>query len=491
MSTTFFGHPKGLTTLFLLEMWERFSYYGLRQLLVLFMATALMQGGFGMTQGEASAIVGIYAASVWLATLPGGFVADRILGSRRAIFIGGILISIGHILIGVSSYLDVRTPFFTGLICVALGTGLLKPSSSALVGDLYPEGGSRRDAGFSIFYMGINLGAFAGALVTGFLGEQYGWHFGFAAAGVGMLLGLITFTLIAKSTLGDLGLESAGATTGAKLAAVLFLLALCGLIAAGHLGYFTIRAEVYQHYANYALLTAALLYFAYLFFFAGLDTSEKHRIVLVFILFFFACIFWSAFEQAATSLNLFASDYTDRWIFGWLMPATWFQAINSLFVILLAPLFAMFWDALAKKGRSISSPNKFAIGLVFTGIAFALLIIPSNAILSSGGVLKVSVWWLTFSYILQTFGELSISPVGLSSMTKLAPKRFAGQMMGVWFLSDSIGSLIAGIAGGAMNKESLAQMPKLFMVTAAALFIAAIALFALAPIVKRYLRVSD
>jgi len=481
----------GLATLFLTEMWERFSYYGLRQLLVLFMSAAVASQGFGMSNAEASAIVGIYGACVWLASLPGGFVADRMLGLRRAVFIGGVLISIGHLLIGVSTYLGVRTPFFTGLVCIVLGTGLLKPSSSAMVGDLYPEGGSKRDAAFSIFYMGINLGALGGQLVTGFLGEIFGWHFGFAAAGIGMFIGLATFALLSKFTLGDIGLERTGATTGMKLALCLFLLVICGLIAAGHIGYLTINPEKLQHEVGYLLVAIAVAYFCYLFIFAGLTSFERRRVVVVFILFFFACIFWSAFEQAPTSLNLFARDYTDRWLFGWQMPATWFQAVNSVFVIAFAPVFAAAWFAFSKKGWEISSPHKFAIGLLFTAVGFALMVFPANAILSTGGALKVSIWWLTISYILQTFGELSISPVGLSSMTKLAPHRFAGQMMGVWFLSDSIGSLIGGVAGGSIDPNRLEDMPKLFTVTAAALFIAAIALFALAPIVKRYLRVSE
>ncbi|HEV2827328.1 MAG TPA: peptide MFS transporter, partial [Pyrinomonadaceae bacterium] len=203
----FFGHPRGLATLFFTEMWERFSYYGLRPLLVLFMSAALYDGGFGMDRTQASAIVGVYAASVYLASLPGGWIADRLLGLRRAIMTGAVLISSGHICIGLSSFAHSKLPFFLGLVLIVLGTGLLKPNISAIVGDLYPEGGARRDAGFSIFYMGINVGAFFGQLVTGLLGEKFGWHFGFGAAGVGMLIGLATFSLMAKKTLGSLGLE--------------------------------------------------------------------------------------------------------------------------------------------------------------------------------------------------------------------------------------------------------------------------------------------
>ena len=206
-SRSFFGHPSGLSTLFFTEMWERFSYYGLRPLLVLFMSAALAEGGFGIERSQASAIVGIYAASVYLASLPGGWVADRLLGLRRAIMLGAVLISLGHISIGLSSFAHSPVPFFLGLIFIVLGTGLLKPNISAIVGDLYPEGGARRDAGFSIFYMGINTGAFLGQIVTGLLGEKFGWHWGFGAAGVGMLIGLVWFALRARPSLGNLGLD--------------------------------------------------------------------------------------------------------------------------------------------------------------------------------------------------------------------------------------------------------------------------------------------
>jgi POT family proton-dependent oligopeptide transporter len=487
MSKTFFGHPIGLSTLFFTEMWERFSYYGLRPLLVLFMAASLMENGFGMSRGEASAIVGIYAACVYLAALPGGWIADRVIGLRRAILIGAALISLGHIFIGVSSYLSAKTPFFIGLIFVVMGTGLMKPNISAIVGDLYPEGGSRRDAGFSIYYMGINIGAFLGNLVTGFLGEIYGWHFGFAAAGVGMLIGLVTFSLLAKSTLGTLGLEKTAATGAIKLILFSGLFVLALLVWAVHTGLIAIHAEVVGEYMTYVLALVAVLYFVYLFTLGGLSYLEKQRVAVIFILFFAACVFWSAFEQAPTSLNLFASDFTNRSLFGWTMPATWFQLINSFFVIALAPVFAVIWVVLGARGKDLSATNKFATGLFLTGVGFAFMIWASNAVLASGGALRVSMWWLTLSYFFQTLGELSISPVGLSSMTKLAPKRFAGQMMGVWFLADSIGSLISGLVGGSVDPEKLEQMPYLFTVTTVFLLISALVLFALSPVIKKYL----
>jgi POT family proton-dependent oligopeptide transporter len=495
----FFGHPRGLSTLFFTEMWERFSYYGLRPLLILFMTAALIDGGFGFDRTQASAITGIYAASVYLASLPGGWVADRILGLRRAIFSGAVLISLGHLSIGISSFARSRTPFFLGLILIVCGTGLLKPNISAIVGDLYPEGGARRDAGFSIFYMGINTGAFAGQLVTGALGEKVGWHWGFGAAGVGMLLGLITFAIRAKGTLGNLGLEPSKhpnpsiqakelarnkmiLAAGAAILAVVVVLASTGMI--------TINPQAVAEKFTYVLVGLAVAYFSFVFVGGGLNSDEKKRVVVIFVLFVFSAIFWGAFEQAPTSLNLFARDFTDRQLGGWEVPATWFQSINSAFIIIFAPVFAWLWLSMAKAGKELSSPGKFALGLALAGIGFALMIIPANAILNSGGTLKVSPWWLTASYFFQTLGELCVSPVGLSSMTKLSPRKYVGQMMGIWFLATSVGNLIAGLVGGSVDPEKLEQTPALFTWTTVALVGSAVVLGLLAiPIRKMMERV--
>jgi proton-dependent oligopeptide transporter, POT family len=491
----FFGHPRGLSTLFATEMWERFSFYGIRPLLVLFMTAALAEGGFGFERGQASAIVGIYAASVYLASLPGGWIADRLLGLRRAVLYGAVLISLGHISIGLSSFLGGKVPFFVGLVLIVLGTGLLKPNISAVVGDLYPEGGARRDAGFSIFYMGINTGAFAGQLITGFLGEQVGWHFGFGAAGVGMLLGLIVYVLRAPKTLGPIGVEPTRlsdpvaqarqenrvkVTVAAGLAILVLVIV---LVATGAIG---IDPQAVGHGMTYVLVGTAIAYFIYLFAAGGLNGDEKRRMAVIFVLFLAAAIFWSAFEQAPTSLNLFAADFTDRQYGGWEMPATWFQSINSLFVILLAPLAAATWLWLGRRpGGDLSSPAKFSLGLAMAAIGFGLMIIPANRIVESGGVLKVSGWWLTASYFFQTVGELALSPVGLSSMTKLAPRRYVGQMMGVWFLASSVGNLIAGLVGGSVDPNKLEQTPKLFTATTLFLVASAVVLALLVRPIKR------
>lgn len=479
------GHPKGLFTLFLTEMWERFSYYGLRPLLVLFMSAALFDGGFGFDRGQASAIVGIYAACVYLASLPGGWIADRLLGLRRAILYGAVCISLGHLSIGLSAFANSKVPFFIGLILIVLGTGLLKPNISAIVGDLYPEGGARRDAGFSIFYMGINIGAFAGQLVTGFLGESIGWHWGFSAAGIGMLIGLAVFATRAKATLGDIGMHptrhpdpkiQASQENRVKLVLGIGMGILVLVVALASFGVITLNPQAIGQYMTYVLVGLAVLFFAYLFIAGGLNSDEKKRVLVIAVLFVAAAIFWSAFEQAPTSLNLFARDFTERNLGGFEVPATWFQSINSLFIIILAPVFAAIWTGLSRKGIDMSSPAKFALGLMITAIGFLVMIFAANIIVGSNGAIKVSAFWLTFSYLFQTIGELCISPVGLSSMTKLSPRRYVGQMMGIWFLASAVGNLIGGLVGGHVDPEKLEQMPWLFTTTTISLVIAAIVL---------------
>ena len=482
----FFGHPRGLSTLFFTEMWERFSYYGLRPLLVLFMSATIMQGGYGFDRTTASAIVGIYGAFVYLMSLPGGWVADRLLGLRRAIFIGACLISAGHISIGLSGIAgpgNGKIPFFLGLVLIVLGTGLLKPNISAIVGDLYPEGGARRDAGFSIFYMGINVGSLIGQMVTGYLGEQVDWHIGMGAAGVAMLLGLINYGLRQKKTLGPIGMEptrlaepaaQARQERNVKLAvfgllgvvALLFVLAATGTI---HLDPPSIAKNM-----TYVLVGLAAAFFVFVYAFGHLSSDEKKRVAVIMVLFAFAAIFWSAFEQAPTSLNLFARDFTDRQLGGFTIPATWFQSVNPLMIIIFAPIFAGLWVGMAKRGLDLSSPTKFALGLFLAGLGFVIMIFAAKEVVSSGGQTLVSPWWLVGSYFFQSVGELCLSPVGLSSMTKLAPRRYVSQMMGIWFLASALGNVIGGRVGGHVDPEKLDQMPQLFTATTISLMVAAV-----------------
>ncbi|MBL0937309.1 MAG: peptide MFS transporter [Gemmatimonadaceae bacterium] len=501
---SFFGHPKGLGLLFATEMWERFSYYGLRPLLILFMSAALAQGGFGFERTQASAIVGIYAACVYLASLPGGWIADRWLGLRRAILTGAVLITSGHLAIGVSGFAGdgVGKPFFfLGLILIVMGTGLLKPNISAIVGDLYPEGGARRDAGFAIFYMGINTGAFIGQLVTGYLGERVSWHWGFGAAGIGMAFGLLSFWLGAGKLLGTIGEDIVrdpdpaiqakrertvrnSTFAGLGVLALVFAMATAGVV--------TLSPQAIGSAMTFILVGLAVAYFAYIFSFGGLVGEEKKRIAVIFVLFVFAAIFWAAFEQAPTSLQLFANDFTDRNIFGFNVPATWFQSVNSAFIILLSPVFAAMWGALAARRIDLSSPAKFAIGLALAGVGFLLMVFAANSVVASGGTVLVSPWWLIASYFFQTAGELFVSPVGLSSMTKLSPRRYVGQMMGIWFLATSVGNLVAGLVGGHVDPTKLEQTPTVFSGTAIALFISTVILaIMIAPIRRMMAGVKD
>ncbi len=491
---TFFGHPRGLATLFFTEMWERFSFYGIRPLLILFMAATVMNGGFGFERDQASAIVGIYAASVYLSSLPGGWVADRLLGLRRAILWGGVLISAGHLSIGVSAFAHGPAPFFLGLVLIVLGTGLLKPNISAIVGDLYPEGGARRDAGFSIFYMGINIGAFLGMFVAGFLGERVGWHWGFGVAGLGMIAGLVVYLATADRTLGEIGLHptrhpdpevQARQQRNGWRAVWLGLAVLAAVFVLSATGVITLNAQAIGRSMTYVIVAAAVGYFAFIFLFGGLDTDEKKRVLVIAVLFLAAAVFWSAFEQAPTSLNLFAADFTDRMVGNFEIPATWFQPVNSAFIILLAPVFAALWVGLAKRGIDLSSPTKFAAGLAFAGVGFALMIAAANIVVSGGPGTLVSPWWLIGSYFFQTAGELCLSPVGLSSMTKLSPRKYVGQMMGIWFMASALGNLIAGLVGGNVDPERLDQMPRLFTTTTVSLFVAAVILALLVVPIRR------
>ena len=489
----FFGHPRGLSTLFFVEMWERFSFYGIRPLLILYMIAALAEGGFNFERPYAAAIVGIYASCVYLTSLPGGWIADRLLGLRRAIWYGGILIALGHLSIALSAFFAHST-FFLGLVFIVLGTGLLKPNISAIVGDLYPEGGARRDAGFSVFYMGINVGATFAPLITGFLRVQYGWHIGFGAAGIGMLIGLITFRIRAKDTLGELGTLATGTPAQQQLARrVLWIggAAIVTVIALAMSGIMPVNPPVIANAMTKIILAMAVSYFGYLFLFAGLTTDEKKRIAVIVVLFFFAVVFWAAFEQAPTSLNLFAKEFTNRNLFGIEVPPETLQSVNSFMVIVFAPIFAWLWVYLSKRGINPSSPTKFTWALILAGLGFGIMLLAANKVIAGGATVRLSMLWLSASYLLQTFGELSLSPVGLSSMTKLAPRRFVGQMMGVWFMAAALGNLIAGIVGGNIDPNKLEQMPILFERTTLSLFIGAAIIGALIIPIRRMMRESS
>jgi POT family proton-dependent oligopeptide transporter len=445
LDTAFFGHPRGLSTLFFTEMWERFSYYGMRALLILFMTATLANGGLGFDTATAGAIYGLYTSMVYMTTLPGGWIADRLIGQRRAVLYGGIIIASGHFCMAFSAL----PTFYLGLFLIVIGTGLLKGNISVLVGGLYGKGDIRRDAGFSIYYMGINLGAFLAPLVCGYLGQNVSWHIGFAAAGIGMTLGVVQYVLGGKN-LGDAGLyptpaESPEAAVRLRRNAAITGIVLVALLAGFGIGAGTgaipITALQVANAAGVMLLAIVVLFFGWLFTSGNWTPDERKKLYVIGVLFLASALFWSVFEQAGSTLNLFADRNTYNVILGWAYPSSWFQSLNSLFLIAFAPVFAWLWLRLARKRQEPSSPAKFAGALILVGAGFAILIWAAK--MAEQGV-QVSPMWLTVTYLLHTFGELCLSPVGLSAMTKLAPARIAGLMMGVWFLATSVGNFIGG-----------------------------------------------
>jgi POT family proton-dependent oligopeptide transporter len=456
------GHPRGLVTLFFTEMWERLSYYGMRALLVLFMTDQVVNGGMGLDDTSATAIYGIYTALVYLVALPGGWIADRLLGAQRAVFFGGVIIMAGHFVLAIPSV----HAFFIGLLLVILGTGLLKPNVSAIVGELYPEGDARRDGGFTIFYMGINIGAMLGPLICGSLAQSpnYGWHYGFAAAGVGMLVGLIQFWRT-KRYLGSAGAEPASCGDPVVDAAArrqgwravgVAMIALAVIVVMGLSGAFTFDPVEISRMSTYVIISIAVGFFGYVFMFGKLTSEEKRRVIVIIALFFGAAMFWSGFEQAGSSLNLFADRYTQLDL-GWItLYSTWFQSVNSIFIILFAPMFAYMWVWLAKRNLNPSTPAKFGLGLIMLGIGFLVMMFASKVVANGDQAMPT---WLITTYLFHTFGELALSPVGLSATTKLAPKRFVGQMMGIWFVATSLGNLIAGQIAGDFDANNLAGFP--------------------------------
>ncbi len=434
-------------------MWERFSYYGMRALLVLFMTTATTEAnpGLGYDIGMATAIYGLYTFFVYVLSLPGGWVADNIWGQKKAVFVGGVIIAAGHF----SMAIPFTSTFFLGLVLIVIGTGLLKPNVSTIVGDLYPEGGARRDAGFSIFYMGINIGAVAGPFFCGLLGEGYNWHWGFSLAGIGMVLGLIQYRLGEKylAGAGEYKLDDDPAararrsrhfyTIASVLAAVVVVI---GFLMSS--GAFPLTLEELAGSLGVLAVLITIGFFVYIIFFGGHTPLEKKRLGVIFWLFLLAALFWSGFEQAGSSLNLFARDLTDRTFGSLEIPASTLQLINPFFIIVFAPVFGWLWTWLARRNANPSIPVKFGLGLLGLSAGFFVLSWgAANATVEN----PVTPAWLVVTYFLHTVGELCLSPVGLSSMTKLAPKNRVGQMMGIWFVAAALGNLFAGLVAGRLE----------------------------------------
>lgn len=485
--TAFFGHPRGLSTLFFTEMWERFSYYGMRALLLLYMTADVSTGGLGFSAAVGGPIYGLFTSMAYMMALPGGWIADRLLGQRRAVLYGGILIAAGNFGLAIPS--TSLATFYLGLFLIVCGTGLLKGNVSVIVGQLYKADDVRRDSGFSIFYMGINLGAFIAPLICGYLGQNINWRLGFAASGVGMLFGLLQYMLSAKY-LGEAGKHPVPAESPAAAAALRRnsmlvgggLVLLVALFAIGsYTGALAISAVQVADAGGVFLLLLVVGFFGWLYFVADWTPEERKRLYLVGVLFVAAALFWSVFEQAGSTLNLFAERNTNNNVLGWDYPSSWFQSLNSLFIFALAPVFAWLWIRLATARREPSTAAKFAIGLVFVGLGFAVLVAPSR-VADTG--MRVSFLWLTLTYLLHTIGELSLSPVGLSAMTKLAPARIAGLTMGVWFLATSVGNYIGGRVAGFYESWPL---PSLFTAVAGFAIVAGFILFAFVKPMRRML----
>jgi POT family proton-dependent oligopeptide transporter len=467
MSTdkTFFGHPRGLATLFFTEMWERFSYYGMRALLLLFMVASVEKGGMGLDDKTGGAIYGLYTMFVYLLALPGGWLADKFFGLRKSIFYGGCIIALGHFCLAFPS----QETFFVGLLFIVIGTGLLKPNISSMVGEIYPpEDQVRRDAGFSIFFMGINSGALVSPIIVGYLGQNVNWHYGFAAAGVGMILGVIQYKMT-ENYLGTVGLEptrhadpAQQKTQERNIRYALWIIGL-GLVALVVLLWtrtITINPVAFAQGSGVVLLISVLLYFIYVFIFEKLSTDEKKKVLAIFIFFVVTTAFYAGYEGQGSSLNLFADRYTDRLFGSFNMPASWLQSAPPIFVILFVPVFTWLWSMLAKHKLNPITPVKLALGLFWMGLGYLVMMGAAEIVMNGN---KPGISWLVITYMLHTFGEICLYPIGLSGVTKLAPRRLVGQMMGVFFMALALGNLFAGLYAGEFSEDVLAKNPSLMI----------------------------
>ena len=439
-TTDFLGHPKGLFVCFATEMWERFSYYGMRALLILYLTKH-----WEFTDATSYLIYGAYTSLVYIMPVFGGMLADQILGSKKAVTYGAILLVFGHLGMTVESNEQI---FYLSLALIVSGVGFLKPNISTMVGALYEEGDPRRDSGFTIFYMGINIGAFTATLLCGYLGEQVGWAYGFGAAGIGMLFGLIIFLWGQKyleglaeppsnkylQKMNGISYESWAYISGIFMVLVTWFLVQNSQLVGQLLGGF--GAIFIGAWLLYALFRCA--------------PDERDRLIVVGILILFSLIFWALFEQAGSSLNILTDRGVNRVMFGWEVPASMFQSLNAGFIFTIAPLFAMLWITLAKRNMEPSTPIKFSIGIIFVGLGFLALVYG----MSSSQGLQTGIFWIILIYLLHTLGELCLSPVGLSSVTKLSPQRIVGFMMGMWFFASAAGNYVAGLIARATASES-------------------------------------
>lgn len=461
---TFFGHPRGLATLFFTEMWERFSYYGMRAMLILFMVATVESGGLGLEEKTAGAIYGLYTMFVYLLALPGGWLADKFFGLRKSVFYGGCIIALGHFCLAF----PMMETFFLGLLLIMIGTGLLKPTISSLVGELYTaDEPARRDAGFSIFYMGINIGGFISPLIVGEL-RTYNWHYGFAAAGIGMVLGLIQYK-VTEGNLGEAGLypeRLSDSTLQQKRERNIrnSLIGLSALLVVFVSLLFTrvivINPVIIAQASGFILVTSVIVYFLYLMFFTGQDASGRLKLIALAIFFLASAMFYSGYEQQGSSLNLFAERYTDLQIGSFRIRPEWFQSVPSLVVILFVPVFAWLWVWLSKRKLNPFTPVKISLGPIFTALGFAAMM-GGSMVVAKGSL--ASPWWLIMTFTLHTFGEICLYPTGMSATTKLAPRNLVGQLMGIWFMSLAFGNLVAGLYAGEFDKQAIEANPEMLV----------------------------
>ena len=456
-TSQFLGHPAGLFVCFLTEMWERFSYYGMRALLIFYLTKH-----WEFSDASSYLIYGAYTSLVYIMPVFGGMLADQVLGSKKAVTYGAILLVLGHTGMTVESEVQI---FYLSLALIISGVGFLKPNISTLVGALYEEGDPRRDSGFTIFYMGINIGAFSATLLCGYLGETYGWAYGFGAAGIGMLFGLVIFLFgqpylqglagppsnLYKEKNFGISNENWAYISGILMVLVSWFLVQNQQLVGSLLGGF--GAICIGGWLFYTLLKCPPI--------------ERDRLIVVGILILFSLMFWALFEQAGSSLNILTDRGVDRSLLGWTVPASMFQSLNALFIFTLAPFFAMLWIALAKRNMEPSTPLKFAIGIIFVGLGFLVLVAGME---SSDGV-QTAVIWIILIYLLHTLGELCLSPVGLSSVTKLSPQRIVGVMMGMWFFASAAGNYVAGLIARATSSNSMSATNETFDLVQKASFV--------------------
>lgn len=478
----FFGHPLGLLVLSMNEIWERFSYYGMKAILILYMVAGHERGGMALSYGEAAAVYALYSSLGAAMILPGGWIADMLWGQRRALLIGGIVITFGHCAMAVSG----TTFFFIGLALIILGTGLLKPSSTTMVSQLYPEGDARQESGYTIYYMCINVGSLFGPLVCGYLGQRVSWHMGFAAAAFGMVVGVAVYILGGR-ILGDIGMGSAASINKAAVAKnykklIIWSLAIAAVVVVLSAGNVT-NVFRFSFGQLSQVLGSVLILLPIVYLFLLLKNSrwtrfERNNLIVIAMLFFFSIFFWAAADQRGSLFTFFADEVTRCTIGSWNFPSTWFTAVNPALIILLTPLFAWLWPALGR--RNPSAPAKFAWAMFFTAASFAVMIAAS--MVAGPARERVGPQWLLVNILLITIGEMCLSPVGISAFARLAPQSIVSQVMGIWFLRGAIAGLLAGAAGGAYNKIPLAIN---FGLTAVVVTGIGFLIIALTPVIKR------